>query len=54
VDAEVLSDEQHRGGRRNRVVLAPQRLALKSKAKLTGFVNGDGGNRQGSPRRARY
>src|SRR5579871_4517210 len=30
VDADVLSDERHRGGRRNRVVLAPQRLARKS------------------------
>jgi len=29
VDVRVLSDVQHASGRRNRVVLAPQRLALK-------------------------
>ena len=28
MDADVLSDERHGGGQRNRVVLAPQRLAL--------------------------
>src|SRR5579871_578658 len=35
------------------LLLAPQRLALKSFVELTGFANGDGGNRQGSPRRSR-
>jgi hypothetical protein len=51
VDADLLSDERHRGGRRNRVVLP--KAGAQVPAKLKSFAKGDGGNRQGSPGRSR-
>ena len=52
VDVEALTDERRRRGRRNRVVLAPQRLA-SSWRRCWRIAANEGGNRQGSPRRAR-
>src|SRR5579871_4475962 len=51
VDADVPVDERRGCGRRNRVVLAPQRLTLMPTMRKR--IAADGGNRQGSPRRSR-
>jgi hypothetical protein len=51
VDADVPVDERRGCGRRNRVVLAPQRLALMPTMRKR--IAADGGNRQGSPGRSR-
>ncbi len=52
VDVKALTDERRFRGRRNRVVLAPQGPALKF-AMMLAHHAGDGGKRDGSPRRAR-
>jgi hypothetical protein len=48
----AVLDEQRRRGRRNRVVLAPQRSGAKLPTMLA-HRGDDGGKRDGSPRRAR-